>query len=960
MAEPFAVIGLAMNIAQFLEMSGKLIRKGYDAYRYLHSSKEINAEIAALAADVKSRSNNIMRMISQNEALGSPVSKGELGIQLLARHTAKMADDLLEALDLVDLRNPCRRGAIGKITTSIKALSKRRTTEELNRRLQTMQKQLNSHILDTLNDKQSKATLAIAELKGMSQRMEFDTTRRLDYLKSDLETLLHVTADGQYESNVALEVLSDKLHAFLEAENEVKKEQIILQSLCFDSLKERYSTIKKAHSRTLNWLFENEELGFLEWLRSGSGIFWFSGKAGSGKSTLMKYIDGHPSTSENLHYWSGSQKLVTASHYFWNPGAPMQKSQRGLLQTLLYRIFGECPYLIKSVCAQRWNEQAHTQTEPWSEEELAGVFENIANLKDLPVKFCFLIDGLDEYDGESEDLLEIIQSLSRSSSIKICTSSRPWNAFSEALGNGHQHLTLQELTQNDMRAYVMAMLQDNPKFQKLSADDPRCLDLTLEISTRAQGVWLWVYLVVRSLLEGLQEEDSFYDLQDRLNKIPSRLEDYLMLIFKRIGRDYWEEGARILLTSTHAYGPLPILAYEYLSIEKRYPDYALMDNVLSLVHKNETCLRSKWKKKLNSHCKDLLEISNDAHHVSGHESLFTITFLHRTVRDFLETKEMHQVLEQRVNECFSPRLALLRIHLGLLKFFWNHKRFPKAETTDHRLHYMGCFGNYARDLEHFEQRYNSALVEGLTFLEDAEFGPIIHEYRRGNLDRSRSLDVQNLIFAVGSGLYLYISAKLDEEGENINQSTLDNLLVEAIYRVLFLIASPALHGDKFNIAAISMVGLLLRKGADPNAPRPTILNIDFILPAIRETVWSFLLGFLEVYTPRKSYMSIFLFEIMELLLRHGADPNVRWSVRGSGKNDYSGFSEVSIKLFGSSRAAQLERIAAEMNPGKYSPGQYSHLRMGNTEEESSTFLSRTFASAARAWQGIYHSIHFGR
>lgn len=35
---------------------------------------------------------------------------------------------------------------------------------------------------------------------------------------------------------------------------------------------------------------------FVAWLEEGDGLYWIAGKAGSGKSTLMKYIASHPST----------------------------------------------------------------------------------------------------------------------------------------------------------------------------------------------------------------------------------------------------------------------------------------------------------------------------------------------------------------------------------------------------------------------------------------------------------------------------------------------------------------------------------------------------------------------------------------------------------------------------------------------------------------------------------------
>jgi hypothetical protein len=55
-----------------------------------------------------------------------------------------------------------------------------------------------------------------------------------------------------------------------------------------------------------------DKIGFSKWLRSKNGVFWVSGKAGSGKSALLKYICDDPRTSISLRYWSGNSDLVTA------------------------------------------------------------------------------------------------------------------------------------------------------------------------------------------------------------------------------------------------------------------------------------------------------------------------------------------------------------------------------------------------------------------------------------------------------------------------------------------------------------------------------------------------------------------------------------------------------------------------------------------------------------------------
>lgn len=69
----------------------------------------------------------------------------------------------------------------------------------------------------------------------------------------------------------------------------------ILTKLWFRRIDDRRENITTAHSNTLQWALypKGEDFPWHDlsaWLRSGSGIYWISGKAGSGKSTLMKHL----------------------------------------------------------------------------------------------------------------------------------------------------------------------------------------------------------------------------------------------------------------------------------------------------------------------------------------------------------------------------------------------------------------------------------------------------------------------------------------------------------------------------------------------------------------------------------------------------------------------------------------------------------------------------------------------
>jgi ABC-type glutathione transport system ATPase component len=57
---------------------------------------------------------------------------------------------------------------------------------------------------------------------------------------------------------------------------------------------------------------------FMNWLSSGEGVFHISGKLGSGKSTLMKYLGDHRRTRAELIKWAGKHSLVYHIRLFAN------------------------------------------------------------------------------------------------------------------------------------------------------------------------------------------------------------------------------------------------------------------------------------------------------------------------------------------------------------------------------------------------------------------------------------------------------------------------------------------------------------------------------------------------------------------------------------------------------------------------------------------------------------------
>ncbi len=143
---------------------------------------------------------------------------------------------------------------------------------------------------------------------------------------------------------------------------------------------------------------------FPKWLEGDLALYWITGKPGSGKSTLMKYLHNDPRIPALLQHWSGELSLTIAGFFFWNSETEVQMSKLGLLQTLLHYAIGNDCKLIPTLFPERWRSYMLLggSLYHWSMSELLRAFKIL--ISDSSRAFFFLIDGLDEFDGEVPSL----------------------------------------------------------------------------------------------------------------------------------------------------------------------------------------------------------------------------------------------------------------------------------------------------------------------------------------------------------------------------------------------------------------------------------------------------------------------------------------------------------------------------------------------------------------------------
>jgi hypothetical protein len=152
-------------------------------------------------------------------------------------------------------------------------------------------------------------------------------------------------------------------------------------------------------------------------------------------------------------------------------------------------------------------------------------------------------------------------SMTRTSNIKILASSCPWLVFQDAFENSPK-LVLQDLTHNHIKVFAYDSLYNHSRFDRLLSLEPdRALKLVTEIVDKASDVFLWVYLVVRSLMDGLTNADRISDLQRRLQELPIDLEQYFFYILTSLDSFYFHQASQLFRLVLEARKPLSVLTF---------------------------------------------------------------------------------------------------------------------------------------------------------------------------------------------------------------------------------------------------------------------------------------------------------------------------------------------------------------------------------------------------------------
>jgi hypothetical protein len=503
-----------------------------------------------------------------------------------------------------------------------------------------------------------------------------------------------------------------------------------------------------------------------------------------------------------LREWAGNRKLTVASFFLWNIGTTEQSSQEGLARGLLYHVLSENQKLTPVILPNMWQE-AQKGIEDLSlpsKSEIKLAFQQLG-LRATTGAFTFFIDGLDEFTGNHRDGRLFIQSLVAGTNIKLLVSSRPIDTFVAAFSSAPK-LRLQDLTKPDIELYVTDLLQSHPY---VTVD--KCLSvetvqrLAEDIQSKASGVFLWVVLACRSLIEGFEAYDNAEELQWRVEDLPPELEDLFRHILSSLPSQSLQQAAKLLricYTRHLLQYQDEIMAFPLAWAHEQDMKVHAFGRFLPLSRSAQSAKCAMLEGRLRSRCRGLLEMN--LHHPS--KSRMVVDFMHRTVFEFLGTPGVWEMDCLQIDD-YEFDATIILAYMTCYNLFL----YPNLESDG--AGFAISVGAYVEKIRKSSPSNLRGLLNRFAF---AILKPGDDEDASSTTDVDSSMDHDTFLLAIELNLTEHIQGydlgELRGYGSTLGRS----LLCYAFEKPLISATSMQSHARSEQ----DMVDYLIRSGCDPN------------------------------------------------------------------------------------------------------------------------------------------------
>lgn len=495
-----------------------------------------------------------------------------------------------------------------------------------------------------------------------------------------------------------------------------------LNSLRDPDFESRQMQIVESHDKTYE-LFNNgaqdypQAAELLDFLKLGTGIFWITGEAASGKSTLMKHLSSPKRPDGNdIWVWLGATEVTIARHFCWITGTDDQKSQSAMLRSLLRHVLSEETHLIPHIKHLSSGKAAYYNS--WRVANLWSCLH--AAIEKSSRRICFFIDGLDEIEiipgSTHEDLVSKLQDLSAVPKVKMIVSSRPWTAF-QGLEIAGRTLRIESLNSRPIVDYLRETLAVHKTFSDVSwgclytswnsfhhknlcreHNHGNAHGIVLEVIQKADGNFLYTTLVTETVRERLKAGFNILEMRDYINKMPPGIKNYLRDSILRRTSDTWRHQKPVFLKiATLTLSWIPFWIHRNSNSESVSPAVAGPAS-LCVEYSGQKIreMMQETKMLLSECCRDILDLRDlsdcieaDHYHFAWRWWDIRLSFRHRTIFDFLQTRDMQEFLTANTPPYFHTSYCGTELEVAQ----WT---VNVSEGFQHPDYMSMCFGDIAR------------------------------------------------------------------------------------------------------------------------------------------------------------------------------------------------------------------------------------------------------------------------
>ncbi|KAK3950449.1 hypothetical protein QBC32DRAFT_376216 [Pseudoneurospora amorphoporcata] len=689
--DPLSILSIAASVVQFVDFGSRVLQETINAKK--NASGTVIARVVTLgkiSGEVTTLTQAISEKTARLSKSGHSRSIIEMSLIEQCRRCSEMSGEVLQGVrkltgrgvEMVDFNSErddkqCKwteRTKLGSFRAALRLIWESKKIEEIEETMKQIKSDLMFAMIthmweqslsgsDALNSAQPVSNQAINARQFLAQQLSSTDAQEA------FRSLIPQSAESKPDEK-DFETTPDKLPS-LPWVTDTACIHALLSSLRFGCLGTRAKAITTAYQSTFEWIYgkstgptdgpQHTCPDFAGWLENDpESVYWITGKPGSGKSTMMKYLVENSRTTSHLKKWSDYTPVHIIWFYSWNAGDDsMQKSQEGLLRTLLYQILEAAPQLASQILPARWavlklfGSKARRHLPSWTWREL---FDSIMAL-DLETvsrssKLAIFIDGLDEFEGDDRDheaLIGVVKKFHSCSGIKVCVSSRPWNTFRDAFHDCPQ-LRMETLTQTDMTLFVNGSFNRSPAFRDLYSTSPNeASELMSTVIDKAKGVFLWVSIVTNVIIEGLRDGERIESLRRKIDELPSDLGRLYTSLWRGIKPEYKPDGARLLVLFETFHQGFKFVGPKGLTAERLW--LADGDSPVPNAQRIIRQIVQNLERRLASRTRNILEVSP-----SG-----VVDYLHRTARDWIHNKEYDawRDITQWQPVDFDPHLGLL-------------------------------------------------------------------------------------------------------------------------------------------------------------------------------------------------------------------------------------------------------------------------------------------------------------